>query len=88
MVALSVTETATGVSCSVVARLVAVVMITSSEFCARAGVTSDAVRAVVTAKMDKRDAIDNSPIYVLMEKLYGTFSVNTIVIALFVPLVA
>jgi hypothetical protein len=62
-------------------------MITSSVLCARAGVTSDAVRAVVTAKMDKRDAIDNSPKYILIEKLYGILSVNTIVIALFVPLV-
>jgi hypothetical protein len=67
MVALSVTETATGVSWSVVARLVAVVMITSSEFCASAGVTSDAVRAVVTAKMDKRDAIDNPLFISLLE---------------------
>ena len=63
IVTLSVTDTETGVSCKVVALLVAVTIISSPEVCANAGVMSDAVRAVVTAKMERRDAIDNSPVF-------------------------
>ena len=53
--------TAKGTSKIVSLRFVAVTTISSSEVCANAGVMSDAVRAVVTAKMERRVAIKYSP---------------------------
>jgi len=69
---------AKGTSKIVSLRFVAVTTISSSEVCANAGVMSDAVRTVVTAKMERRDAIDDSPVVNSFEALYGIKSANTI----------